>query len=330
MVAQINFKKIFIKSFLFMLIIIFSFACDKNDDQKNIIDDNAINVRFSLGEKEINKTDVVEDEEFLKSNNLPHSNKYYSYISSEKTATKDFRYFDVNENERYMEVVEEVEKNNYKWDDGKGVLSFKPPAGHSMTYGIDISRHNGDIDFKKVKAAGFDFVFIRTVYRGYGKKGTLLVDENAIANFTKAIDAGLKVGAYVFSQATNEEEAIDEAKLVIDTLKDIDLDLPIVYDPETIRNDIARTDNVGGDQFTSNAIAFCNIIKEAGFDTAIYSNLVWEDYYFDMKKLKDYDIWYADYSDMPQTPYNFKYWQFSEKGIVDGVDGFVDLNVFIK
>ena len=105
--------------------------------------------------------------------------------------------------------------------------------------------------------------------------------------------------------------------------------MPLVFDPETIKGDIARTDDVTADQFTKNAIVFCDEVKKAGFTPAIYSNMVWEDYYYDLEKLKDYEIWYADYNKIPQTPYNFKYWQFSEVGIVDGIDGEVDLNIML-
>ena len=209
-------------------------------------------------------------------------------------------------------------------------MSKKSPVGYKMRYGIDISKHNGNVDFNKVKKAGFDFVFIRIAYRGYGSKGNLKVDEMQDKYLKEAKEAGLKVGAYVFSQSINEEEAKEEAKLAIDLLKDYKLDLSLVFDPETIKGDTARTDDISGEQFTKNAIVFCEEVKRAGITPAIYSNLVWEDYYYNLEKLKDYEIWYADYNKLPQTPYNFKYWQFSEVGIVDGIDGNVDLNVMIE
>ena len=111
----------------------------------------------------------------------------------------------------------------------------------------------------------------------------------------------------------SKEEAVDEARFAIKLLKGYELDLPLVFDPETIRNDVARTDDISGEQFTKNAIAFLEEIKKEGYAPAIYSNLVWQDYYFDLSKLKDYEIWYADYSKLPQTPYDFTYWQFSER-----------------
>ena len=301
-----------------------------NENTNNGVTNDLINVQFKLGKSKKYDNKVVEDKERLKKEGKEHSIKYYSYIPLAKKEGQDFTYYDVGNNARYMKINDKLKKSNYKWEDSEGVLSKKAPIGHKMSYGIDISKHNGNIDFKKVKKAGFDFVFIRIAYRGYGKKGNLKTDEMQEVYLKKAKDAGLKVGAYVFSQSVNENEAIEEAKLAIELLKNYKLDLPLVYDPETIKGDTARTDDVSGTDWTKNAIAFCEEVKKAGFTPAIYSNMVWEDYYFDMEKLQDYEIWYADYNKLPQTPYEFKYWQFSEVGIVDGVKGAVDLNVMIE
>lgn len=294
---------------------------------------NKNNVEFVINEKKEDPNEkIVEDEKYKNGN---HSVKYYSYIENASTRDKnnlkkdEFLYRDVRGNERIMTIDNSFPKNDIKWSSGS-VKDKYSPDNKDILYGIDVSYHNGDIDFKKVKNAGFDFVIVRTVYRGYGKKGTLLTDNKALDNIKNAKSAGLKVGAYVFSQSINKEEALEEAKLVVDTLSGEKLDLPIFFDAETIRNDVARTDDITKDVFTENAIAFMEYVKSKGYDTGFYSNMVWEDYYFDMSKLKNYDVWYADYEDYPQTPYKFKYWQFSECGIVDGVKGNVDLNILVR
>ena len=98
-----------------------------------------------------------------------------------------------------------------------------------------------------------------------------------------------------------------------------------------IRDDEARTDSVTGEQFTANTIAFCERVKEAGYQPMIYSNMVWEADLYDLGKLQSYPVWYADYEQIPQTPYAFRFWQYSEKGTVDGISGDVDLDVeFIR
>ncbi|MCR4890794.1 MAG: glycoside hydrolase family 25 protein [Lachnospiraceae bacterium] len=195
--------------------------------------------------------------------------------------------------------------------------------------GIDVSHHQNDIDWQKVKDQGFDFAIIRIAYRGYGN-GTLNLDRMQNQNIRAAQQAGLSVGVYVFSQAITEAEALEEAELVISALKDVDLELPVVFDPELIRDDVARTDDISGNQFTRNTIAFCERVREAGFDPMVYSNLVWESEIFDMTEVSRYPIWYADCEPLPQTPYDFVFWQYDSEGKVDGVTGNVDMNIWFE
>lgn len=209
------------------------------------------------------------------------------------------------------------EGENYRYEDDY----------YTSRVGIDISKHQGYIDWEKVKNAGYDFAIIRIGYRGYGQTGSLNVDERFHQNIQSAQDAGLDIGVYFFSQAINEEEALEEANLVIENLKDYELQLPVAYDPETIRDDVARTDDVTPEQFTKNTEVFCEAIKEAGYEPMIYSNMLWQAYNLDLEYLSDYPIWYADYEPAPQTPYNFFLWQYTEKGSVDGVEGVVDINL---
>ena len=178
-----------------------------------------------------------------------------------------------------------------------------------------------------MKAAGYDFAFLRIGYRGYGEQGTLCADAKFQQNIVNAHNAGVEVGVYLFSQAVSEDEALQEAGLVLEQLQGHSLELPVVFDPERIRDDAARTDNVTGEQFTKNTVLFCEKMKEAGYQPMIYSNMLWEAFEYDMEALADYPIWYADYEPVPQTPYYFSFWQYSEKGSVDGIAGNVDLNV---
>lgn len=230
-----------------------------------------------------------------------------------------------------MEINARVEKHTYDWECLKqedGVISYEGDSRYTIKKGVDVSAHQGVIDWEKVKAAGYEFAFVRMVYRGYGSAGSLNLDEYYYQNIVNAQAAGLLVGVYVFSQAVNEQEALEEARMVIDNLQDIHLELPVVFDPELIRNDTARTDEVTGEQFTRNTIAFCEKIKEAGYEPMIYSNMVWEAFLFDLEQLSDYQIWYADYEPIPQTPYQFTFWQYSESGQVEGIQGPVDLDIW--
>ena len=295
---------------------------NQKNEQKN--EKPVKKAKFLINQEQFFDGEVIESKKYQ---NGQHSIKYYSY-QEEQQKENEIRYRDVSGKLRSILIDPNVNKNEYEWEGS--VYDGYSPIGYDISYGVDVSHHNGNIDWEKVKNAGFEFAFVRICYRGYGYRGSLNEDEKAIWNLKKAKEAGLKIGAYVFSQAINANEAVEEAKYSIDLLNDIKLDLPLVFDPETIKNEVARTDDVKGEQFTKNAIAFCDYIKARGYKPAIYSNLVWEDYYFDMAKLNDYEIWYADYEKFPQTPYNFTYWQFSAQGIVDGINGNVDLNVWIK
>ena len=241
-----------------------------------------------------------------------------------------FRFVDALGEWHETSILPEVQKHPYNWtylkNDSSGI-SYND-SHYTIRKGIDVSYHQGTIDWEKVKAEGYDFAIIRIGYRGYGSSGVVKLDTSFHENIKNAQKAGFDVGVYFFAQAINEQEAIEEAEFVLDALEGYELQLPVVYDPELIRDAVARTDNVSGEQFTKNTIVFCNMIKEAGFEPMIYSNMIWEAFLFDMTQLQEYPFWYADYETIPQTPYDFVMWQYSEKGRVNGIDGVVDLNVW--
>lgn len=213
---------------------------------------------------------------------------------------------------------------NFSYKEGK--MIYKDDK-YSSRLGVDVSHHQGKIDWEKVKEDGYEFAIIRIGYRGYGTEGTLNLDNRFHENIKDAQRAGLDVGVYFFAQAINEEEALEEAEFVLKHVKGYKLELPVAYDPESILYDEARTDDVTGEQFTKNAKVFCKRIRKAGYEPMIYSNMLWEAYELDLEKLSDYPIWYADYEPLPQTPYDFVMWQYTSRGTVDGIDGSVDLNI---
>ncbi len=199
--------------------------------------------------------------------------------------------------------------------------------------GIDVSDHQGEIDWQAVADAGYEFVFVRVGFRGYGEEGTLNEDTMAIEYMQDAEAAGLEVGAYFFSQALNEEEAAEEAVFAADVIKrsGVRMTLPLVYDPEYIEGTQGRADNLSREQISANAHAFKEAAEEAmNCKTALYTNLYWENNCFDNETLNDFEIWYADYNETPQTPYQFTWWQYSETGSVPGIKGEMDLNLWIR
>ena len=209
----------------------------------------------------------------------------------------------------------------------EGSFATYDDEAYTSRIGIDVSRHQGRIDWDRVRQQGIEFAFIRIGYRGYGEEGSMNADQMFIENIEGARAAGIDTGVYFFSQAVNEEEALEEAAFVIDSLKGYELQLPVVYDPESILDDTARTDNVTGEQFTRNTRAFCDSIRENGYEPMIYSNMLWEAFELDLSKLTDIPIWYADYEELPQTPYHYAFWQYSNEGSVDGIAGPTDMDI---
>lgn len=195
--------------------------------------------------------------------------------------------------------------------------------------GIDVSNHNGEIDWNTVAEDGVDFVMLRIGYRGYGSKGLIGIDDSFYVNYDNAKKAGLKIGVYFYSQAVNEEEAREEAHFVLDTLQERKLDYPVAYDWEYVDYDEARTDLMTGEQITKCARAFCDEIRKSGNDAIIYFNRAVGYSEYDLSKLTDCDFWLAEYVNSPSFHYKYSIWQYSCDGQVNGINGKVDMNISV-
>jgi len=196
-------------------------------------------------------------------------------------------------------------------------------------FGIDVSAHQGAIDWQTVKNSGVEFAMIRLGYRGYSG-GKIVIDEYFERNLQGAQAAGIDVGVYFYSQAITTEEAVEEAQTVLSVLGDRELTYPVVYDWEIVTTDIARTDNVSVKTLTDCSIAFCECIKQAGRTPMIYQNKRTSLLKLDLPELTDYDFWLAEYNDKATYYYNYQMWQFASDGSVPGISGDVDVNVCFK
>ena len=195
--------------------------------------------------------------------------------------------------------------------------------------GIDISEFQGDIDWEKVRGAGIEFVIVRVGLRTYGG-GEILADKNYAKNIEGAQAAGLKVGAYFFSQATSQDEAIEEADMLIDALAPYDIEYPLIFDWEIISGDNARTDKVTVDELADCCVAFCERVRSAGYTPMIYQNKYTSMMKLDVQRLTDYDFWLAEYNDKPTYYYDFQMWQYASDGYVPGINGNVDMNICFR
>lgn len=228
----------------------------------------------------------------------------------------------------HTDIAKSVLSPEFFVRDGKGRMTYSDSSVKTYT-GIDVSVFQGDIDWDAVKNDGIDFVMLRVGYRGYGQKGIMGKDDKFDSNYEGAKKAGLKVGAYFFSQAANESEAREEAAFVLDAVRDCPLDYPIAYDWEFVDNDEARTNGMTSEDITVCAKAFCEAIKSAGKVPVIYFNCETGYFNYDLPQVKDYDFWLAEYYDTPSFYYNYKMWQYSKTGSVDGISGDVDMNISI-
>ena len=207
--------------------------------------------------------------------------------------------------------------------DERGYLTCT--AGEAVL-GIDVSEYQGDIDWQQVKNAGVEFVMIRVGLRGYST-GVIFSDSLASEYYAGARAAGLKVGAYFFSQAVTVQEAIEEAKYVLQTVKDWEIGMPLVFDWEYVGSE-ARTGDMDPRTLTDCARAFCRVIRRAGYTPMVYFNISQSQDLLYLEELTDFDWWLARYADTMDFDYRVDLWQYTNQGSVPGIQGYVDVNLW--
>lgn len=193
--------------------------------------------------------------------------------------------------------------------------------------GIDVSRYQGEIDWVKVREIGVEFAIIRVGGRTYSGNGEIYSDTNAQKNYAGAKAAGVKVGAYFFAQAINVAEAREEAAYVLDAIEGWDVEMPVVYDWEYV-NSQARTAKVDIATLTECTRAFCEIIEDAGYEAMVYFNPTHQESRVDLEQLMEYKFWLAMYSDRMTYPYHIDMWQYTDQGVIPGIEGPVDINLY--
>lgn len=184
-----------------------------------------------------------------------------------------------------------------------------------MFKGIDVSHHQGDIDWQKVKSSGVDFAMIKAT------EGVGYVDPNFNRNACGATAAGLHIGAYHFLR---EGDAQEQARECVAAIKMFRWDYPIACDVE--HNELLK---LGKSDLTNMVIEFCEAIHLAGYYPAVYTNLNWIKNYLDMERFKKYDLWFARYNTVPGYG-GVCIWQYSNAGKVPGISSNVDLNISYK
>lgn len=224
------------------------------------------------------------------------------------------------------------DQNKYNWDNLKlenGRMVYYENDQVVSTAGVDVSELQGSIDWEKVKNDGIDFAMLRCGRRG-STEGQLYTDKTYYENVQDVTRAGLPFGVYFFSQATNEQEALEEAEYVLNLLNGAGATYPVVYDQEAVTDANGRANNLSADQLTKNAQTFCKRVEEAGYHPMVYGNQ------HDLARLNidqvNCAVWYAQYTDSHPTSsyHDFVMWQYSHTGKVDGISTNVDLNILFE
>ena len=233
------------------------------------------------------------------------------------------------------------------WQDIDGVTYYYDPATHQpvtgqqviqgniytfgadgalnrTARGIDVSKFQGSIDWNAVKNDGITFAIIRCGYRGYGS-GALVEDSTYRANIQGAINAGLKVGVYFYSQAINEQEAVEEASMVLSLVGGYSLPLGVYYDTESVAG--GRANAISAAERTACAVAFCETIRNSGYSAGVYSYASWFYNALNFANISKYNIWIAQYRDTLSFSYKYNIWQYTGSGSVKGISRPVDMNI---
>lgn len=233
----------------------------------------------------------------------------------------------LSDDPQYVNILEErmEDLNNPQYlFDAAGYSHNDKFTNTTLRKGIDVSYYQGDIDWTAVKNSGVEYVFVRVGYRGYGE-GTLAADPNAQKYIRDASAAGLRVGAYIFSQAISPEEGAEEAAFALSQISGLNISLPIVIDYEYVSNGVGRlyNANLNKTQTTDTVNAFCAKISSAGYTPMVYANKSMLETKMNASNIP-YHVWLANYTTKTEYAGNYTFWQYTSKGTIPGITGNVD------
>lgn len=233
--------------------------------------------------------------------------------------------------EEWVLISPYLKKNAYDFSnlsETAGLKKYTEGGKKISQIGVDISKHDGTVNFERLKSDGIDYVMIRLGARGYST-GQISLDDNFVENMDAAVKAELSIGVYFYSQAINQEEAIQEAYFVIQNLEPYraHINFPVAFYMENIINDKARIDGLSRSDKTLITATFLEAIKAAGYIPMVYGNKEWLIKNVDLTRLQNYDVWFSQDEDTPDYPYLYTMWQYTTTGTVNGITGDASLNI---
>lgn len=227
----------------------------------------------------------------------------------------------------WIEINQYLDSSDYDYSNlvyQKPLMKYYENNRNVSFAGADIDKNNDYVDFNELKEAGIDFVMLRIGQRGY-YTGEITIDDYFYDNLKRAQSAGLEVGVYFWSSAISEEEAVAEAEFVITTLSENKITYPVVFCMEDSSASTSRTDDLTQMQRTNIAIAFMDKIKGAGYYPMLMGNKEYLITKYSIGSLTKYDIWLDQVADIPDYPYTFQMWRYTNSGKIDGVAGSANL-----
>lgn len=253
--------------------------------------------------------------------------KKVSYIVMEVEAQIEYIYADGWQN---------IKGKNYYFEDSNAVTGWKNIDGVQYYFNadgslgsslvIDVSRYNGSIDWDSVKASGINYAMIRVGYRGY-ETANLVLDNRFHENMSQAIAAGVKVGAYIVTQAVNTTEAVEEASFIVSACSGYNISLPLAIDVESAGNGSGRGDKILSSQRTAVVNAFAQTVNNCGYSAVVYANKDWMNNRMYAGNISC-SVWLAQYRSQCTYTGPFSMWQFTDKARVNGISGYVDMSVW--
>lgn len=185
--------------------------------------------------------------------------------------------------------------------------------------GIDVSKWQGDINWKEVKSSGVEFAIIR---EGYGRKDPNQLDKKFHKNIREAQLCGIKCGIYHFSYALSEDDARAEAEFCLENIRGYKFEYPLIFDIEVDKNIW-----LGKRKLTDICMTFCEKMREKGYYVSIYTNLNWvNNFLYSDELFCKYDLWLARYN-IWGAGYMCGIWQYTASGAIEGIEGDVDLDL---
>ncbi|MBO6134141.1 MAG: glycoside hydrolase family 25 protein [Lachnospiraceae bacterium] len=242
--------------------------------------------------------------------------------------------FDVNEltegTARFADIIPGIKSNTYDnegfSEDSNGYKIYSTHGVKTSYTGIDVSKYQKKIDWARVAASGIDFAMLRMGARGY-QRGNVLIDDEFYANARGCSENGIRIGLYFYSQAINPLEAMEEANYCVVAAHGRRVDYPIVFISEVVAGDSSRTEMLSKAERSLIAKTFCDTVRTYGYIPMIGASKKQFADGFELSSINKYDWWLFDTDPVSVFPYKFMMWQYSKLGKVNGIDGFVNLNL---